>query len=657
MAASDFQSPRLERRSPACANCGAPLADDQRYCVNCGTRRGPVPAAVASLITGLTSEAGGAPAEPESLASRWFTLPDLSAVTPRVAAVAVMSMLAFGVVVGTGAESLANNAPVLVAVSHPAGSSSAAQNTSGGGDGGGGSGAGSGGGGSSSGPTVVTQTATAQTVTAPGSGGGGGGGGGGSAATPTGPTLPPIKHVFEIVLSSQGYNEAYGASSPLPYLAKTLKGQGKLLENYYSVAPSPLSNAIALISGQGPNPQTASDCSQYNPFNQTGTGTEQQGLGSGCVFPIKTQTVADQLTASGLTWKAYLEGMSAGASGSTQTTTSGSGTSTTSSGTASASTSSSTTTSSGTTTSGSSTSGASSGTSTSVSCRHPALGASDPNSSPSAGDPYVTYRNPFVYFTSLSAACASSDVDLSLLTTDLKSESTTPSLSYIVPGQCDDGSEQSCVPGQAADPNTADAATEAFLRTVVPEIERSPAYKAGGLIAITFDNAPPSGPNSDQSACCQTPPYPNMPAGSSSSASTTTSSSSGSAPSATGVPGASGTTSVGSTTTGASSTTSGSSSGSSTSTTTSSTSTTTSSTGTSPPVGSGESTPTGGGGQVGLLLISRYVTPNTADTTDYYNHYSLLASIEDLFSLTRLGFASDFSLPVFDRVTYSAWTS
>jgi hypothetical protein len=593
MAASDFQSPRLERRSSACANCSAPLADDQRYCVSCGTRRGPVPPTVAGLITALTTGGRDAPAEPDSLASRWFTFPDLSAVTPRVAAVAVMSMLAFGVVVGTGAESLANNAPVLVAVSHPAASSPAAQNTSAGGGGSGGGGGG-GGGGSSSGPPVVTQTVTAQTVTAPGSSGGGGGGGGSSAATPAGPTLPPIRHVFQIVLSGQDYNAAYGANSPLPYLAKTLKGQGKLLENYYGVAPSPLSNAIALISGQGPNPQTASDCSQYNPFTQTGTGNEQQALGSGCVFPIKVQTVADQLTASGLTWKAYLEGMSAGAAGSSQTTTSGSGTSTTSSGTAS----------------------------TSVSCWHPALGASDPNSSPSAGDPYVSYRNPFVYFTSLSAACPSSDLDLSQLTTDLQSESTTPSLSYIVPGQCDDGSEQSCVPGQPADPATTDAATEAFLRTVVPEIEHSPAYKAGGLIAITFDNAPQSGPNSDQSACCQTPPYPNMPAGSSSSSSTTTSSSS---------------------------TTTGSTSGSSPSTATSSTSTT-------PPIGNGESTPTGGGGQVGLLVISQYVTPNTVDTTDYYNHYSLLASIEDLFSLTRLGFASDLSLPVFDRVTYSAWS-
>jgi hypothetical protein len=59
---------------------------------------------------------------------------------------------------------------------------------------------------------------------------------------------------------------------------------------------------------------------------------------------------------------------------------------------------------------------------------------------------------------------------------------------------------------------------------------------------------------------------------------------------------------------------------------------------------------------VGLLLISKYVKANSVDITDYYNHYSLLASIESLFSLNRLGFAADFSLPVFDRVIYNAWT-
>jgi hypothetical protein len=39
---------------------------------------------------------------------------------------------------------------------------------------------------------------------------------------------------------------------------------------------------------------------------------------------------------------------------------------------------------------------------------------------------------------------------------------------------------------------------------------------------------------------------------------------------------------------------------------------------------------------------------------DYYNHYSLLASIEDLFGLKRLGYASVPALPVFDAATYNA---
>ncbi|MFZ1994308.1 MAG: hypothetical protein WAU75_09375, partial [Solirubrobacteraceae bacterium] len=33
-----------------CASCGARLATDQRYCLTCGTRRGPLPAAVESTL-------------------------------------------------------------------------------------------------------------------------------------------------------------------------------------------------------------------------------------------------------------------------------------------------------------------------------------------------------------------------------------------------------------------------------------------------------------------------------------------------------------------------------------------------------------------------------------------------------------------------------
>ena len=58
---------------------------------------------------------------------------------------------------------------------------------------------------------------------------------------------------------------------------------------------------------------------------------------------------------------------------------------------------------------------------------------------------------------------------------------------------------------------------------------------------------------------------------------------------------------------------------------------------------------------MGLLLISSYVKPNSLDSTDYYDHYSLLNSIESLFSLPHLGYATDPQLPVFDQVTYNAY--
>ena len=47
-----------------------------------------------------------------------------------------------------------------------------------------------------------------------------------------------------------------------------------------------------------------------------------------------------------------------------------------------------------------------------------------------------------------------------------------------------------------------------------------------------------------------------------------------------------------------------------------------------------------GGGRVGALVISRSSRPGTWSTTPY-NHYSLLASIEELFGLSKLGYAAD----------------
>lgn len=60
-----------------------------------------------------------------------------------------------------------------------------------------------------------------------------------------------------------------------------------------------------------------------------------------------------------------------------------------------------------------------------------------------------------------------------------------------------------------------------------------------------------------------------------------------------------------------------------------------------------------GGGRVGALLLSPYIAPETFSSTPY-NHFSLLASLEDLFSLRHLGYArtpglNRFGLDVYNR--------
>jgi hypothetical protein len=384
------------------------------------------------------------------------------------------------------------------------------------------------------------------------------------ASSPAPSAFPSVKHVFEIVLDAHGFTEAFGASSPATYLAKTLPSQGELLRNYYSVAGGALANEIALIGGQGPTPQTVADCPTFTDIAPGTIGAEEQVAGAGCVYPAQTPTLAGELTAAGKSWKAYVEGVGSGAAGEPAT------------------------------------------------CRHPALGSADPDQTATPTDPYVTWRNPFVYFHSLidGSACAKGDVGLEQLAPDLKKAADTPSLAYIVPDRCHDGSEQPCAPGAPAGLLAADS----FLQTIVPEIERSAAYREGGLIAITFDQAPQSGPNADPSACCETPQYPNLLSSPAAATGTT----------GTSATGATGTTLTSETTT----------------------------TTTALP-GGGETTPTGGGGRVGLLLISPYVKAGSTSEV-YYDHFSLLLSLEELFSVKRIGYTANPRLVSFGRAIYNA---
>jgi phosphatidylinositol-3-phosphatase len=302
------------------------------------------------------------------------------------------------------------------------------------------------------------------------------GGGHGESPAPApgggaGSKLTSIKHVFVIMLSDQPYAAVFGPSSASPYLAQTLEHRGELLVRYYAVAHEELANAIALLSGQGPTPQTAQNCPTYEDISPGTVGAQEQVTGHGCVYPSATQTLAGQLTAKHLTWRAYLEGMDEGPDSAA-----GAG-------------------------------GASEGA-----CGHPALGATDPTSAstPPAGQAYATWRNPFVYFHSVidSSTCTSDDVGLSKLRSDLASAKSTPSFAYIVPGRCHDGNPTPCASGAPAGLGAA----ESFLKQVVPEILGSKAYKEAGLLAITVDQAPSTGEFADSSSCCGQPQFPNLPA-------------------------------------------------------------------------------------------------------------------------------------------------
>jgi hypothetical protein len=262
--------------------------------------------------------------------------------------------------------------------------------------------------------------------------------------------------VFIIVLENKTYGEAFGASSKAPYLARTLPSKGALLPNYFGVTHESLGNYIALVSGQGSNPQTQADCQVYTNMLPGTIGPQGQAMGTGCVYPAAVKTVADQLAAAGLTWKGYMEDMG-NAPGQPAT------------------------------------------------CRHPGFGSHDKTQTARVGDQYAARHNPFVYFHSLldSGACARDDVPLDRLPSDLASAGSTPNYSFITPNLCDDGHDAPCVDGRPGGLK----GINSFLQTWVPRILSSPAYKQGGLLAIVFDEAD----GSDASACCHEPQFPNTP--------------------------------------------------------------------------------------------------------------------------------------------------
>jgi hypothetical protein len=273
----------------------------------------------------------------------------------------------------------------------------------------------------------------------------------------TAQAVPPVKHVWMIVLENESYGTTFGPGTKAPFLAKTLPANGALLTQYYATGHESLDNYISMISGQGPNPDTQADCQQYVDVQPGVVGSDGQALGVGCVYPSSVKTLADQLQAKGLTWKGYMQDMGNDPTREDPT------------------------------------------------CAHPTMNTADGTQKATAKDNYATRHNPFMYFHSIidSPLCKQLVVPLTALPIDLASAASTPSFSFITPNLCEDGHDATCADGRTGGLVAADG----FLREWVPRITASPAFADGGLLIVTFDEAEMD----DAKSCCGEGPGLNSP--------------------------------------------------------------------------------------------------------------------------------------------------
>jgi hypothetical protein len=351
-----------------------------------------------------------------------------------------------------------------------------------------------------------------------------------ASASPAQP-LPPIRHVFVVLLENQAFRASFGPHSAAPFLARTLPQQGVLLRNYYAIGHASLGNYVALISGQAPNEATQLDCGEFIEFKPSAASLDAHGQlpGVGCVYPRLVPTLPDQLEAARLTWKAYMQDMGRDPARERAT------------------------------------------------CGHVPVGSAEITNTAKPTDQYAAKHDPFVYFHSIiddPARCDAHVVNLERLPGDLVNSATTANYIFITPSLCDDGHDTPCVDGRPGGLKSVDA----FLTQWVPLIEDSPAFKADGMLIVTFDESDNPRPEGS-GACCGEQPLPG----------------------AKFLPGFGGP----------------------------------------------------GGGLIGAVVVSRFIKPGTVSAVPY-NHYSLLRTVETLFSLAPLGYAADPHLAVFGPDVFSA---
>lgn len=353
--------------------------------------------------------------------------------------------------------------------------------------------------------------------------------------TSTGLKAGQIKHVWLIILENKSYDATFTGLNQNSYLWKTLPKQGVLLKNYYGTGHFSQDNYISMVSGQGAQQDTQSDCSvKDSDFGSNASivksgknrgqvaslanaaqpsGANAPNGTNGCTYPTAAPTLFNQLDAAGKTWKGYAQDL-----------------------------------------------GDQPGREDAV-CGGPGTAANNPTTNPTvmtataaspfptgvtsftgaqANDQYVAKHFPFPWFHSLTGTVVPSGIAKPGLTKpvqggsdcdanhianldsaskglfhDLQKKSTTPAFSWITPNNCSDAHDAVCKGNnlsgsftstgaaiyQKGTPNPESTtpknqtgglyASDLFLKYYVPMIEKSAAFKDGGLIDITFDEANP----------------------------------------------------------------------------------------------------------------------------------------------------------------------
>ena len=357
----------------------------------------------------------------------------------------------------------------------------------------------------------------------------------GTTITSTGLKAGQVKHVWLIILENKSYDATFTGLNQNSYLWKTLPAQGVLLKNYYGTGHFSQDNYISMVSGQAPEQDTQSDCSvenfnfgsnssivtnhniNYGQVKSLANGAQPSGANApnglnGCTYPKDAPTLFNQLDAAGKSWKGYAQDLG-NQPGREDATCGGPGTA------------------------------ANNPTTNpvfmSATAAHPFPTGVSSFTGAQANDQYVAKHFPFPWFHSLIGDTTTSGTTKGLTTPagggtdcdaahianldnpktglfkDLQHSATTPAFSWITPNNCSDAHDAVCKGNnlsgsftssgqpiyQAGSPNPESTtpknytgglyASDLFLKYYIPMIEKSPAFKDGGLIDVTFDEANP----------------------------------------------------------------------------------------------------------------------------------------------------------------------